>query len=35
MAERELYKVSSSCSDAVVSSASDDNGDFGEGSDFA
>ena len=35
MAEGELYEVSSSCSDAVDSSASDDNGDFGEGSDFA
>ena len=35
MAERELYGVSSSCSDAVDSSASDNNGDFGEGSDFA
>ena len=35
MAEGELYEVSSSCSDAVHSSASDDNGDFGEGSDFA
>ena len=35
MAEHELYKVSSSCSDAVDNSASDDNGDFGEGSNFA
>ena len=35
MAEGELYEVSSSCSDAVDSSASDDDGDFGEGSDFA
>ena len=35
MAEGELYEVSSSCSDVVDSSASDDNGDFGEGSDFA
>ena len=36
MAEGELYEVSSSCSDAAVdSSASDDNGDFGEGSNFA
>ena len=34
MAQGELYKVSSSCSDAVDSSASNDNGDFGEGSDF-
>ena len=35
MAESELYEVSSSYSDAVGSSASDDNGDFGEGSIFA
>ena len=35
MVKGELYKVSSSCSDAVDSSASDDNGDFSEGSDFA
>ena len=35
MAEGELYEISSSCSDAVDSSASDDNGDFGEGNDFA
>ena len=35
MAEGELYEVSSSCSDAVDSSARDDIGDFGEGSDFA
>ena len=35
MAEGELYEVSSSCSDAVDSSASDNNGDFGEGSDYA
>ena len=35
MAEGELYKVSSSCSDAVDSSASDDNDNFGEGSNFA
>ena len=30
-----MYEVSSSCSDAVDSSASDDNGDIGEGSRFA
>ena len=35
MAKGELYEVSSSCSDAVDSSGSDDNGDFGEGSNFA
>ena len=35
MAESELYKVSSLCSDAVNSSASDDDGNFGEESDFA
>ena len=35
MAKGELYKVSSSCSDAVDSSASDNNGDFSEGSNFA
>ena len=35
MAEGELYKVSSSCSDAVDSSASDNNGNFGKESDFA
>ena len=35
MAEGELYEVSSSCSNAVDSSASDDNGNFGEGSNFA
>ena len=35
MAEGELYKVNSSYSDAVDSSDSDDNGDFGEGSNFA
>ena len=34
MAEGELYEVSSLCSDGVDSSASDNNGDFGEGSDF-
>ena len=35
IAEGELYEVSSSCSDYVDSSASDDNGDFDERSDFA
>ena len=35
MAKGELYEVSSSCSDAVDSSANDDNGDFCEGNDFA
>ena len=35
MAESELYEVSSSCSNGVDSSASDNNGDFGEGSDYA
>ena len=35
MGEGELYEVSSSCIEAVDSSASDDNGDFGDGSNFA
>ena len=35
IAEGELYEISSSCSDAVDSDASEDNGNFGEGSDFA
>ena len=35
IAEGELYEVSSSCSDAVDSRASDDNGDFDERSDSA
>ena len=35
MAEGELYEVSSSCSDTVDSSASDENGDFREGNHFA
>ena len=35
MAEVELYKVSSSCSEAVDNSASDNNGNFGERSNYA
>ena len=35
MAEGEPYEVISLCSGTVDSSASDDNGDFGEGIDFA